>query len=62
MLPGLGLEGLLTMSRSTYFTKGTRHGELMSDGSGELLGTDTVDETKGPSPGLGGMLGSARTR
>ena len=60
VLPGLGRDGLLTMSRSTYFTNGTRHGELMSvAGSGELPGT--VDETIGPSFD-GGILGSPRDR
>ena len=33
MLPGLGRVGLLTISKSTYLTSGTRHGEL-SAGSG----------------------------
>lgn len=62
VLPGLGRDGLLTISKSTYLTKGTRQGELISDGSGELLGTDTVDDTSVPSPGLGGILGSPRDR
>lgn len=62
VLPGLGREGLLTMSRSTYLTKGTRQGELISEGYGELLATDTVDETIVPSPGLGGILGSPLDR
>ncbi len=62
VLPGLGLDGLLTISRSTYLTKGTLQGELISDGRGELLGTDTVDETIVPSLGLGGIPGSPRDR
>lgn len=62
VLPGLGREGLLTISKSTYLTKGTRQGELISEGSGELLATDTVDETTVPSPGLGGILGSPLDR